>query len=305
MKAFRLAALIAVPATLLLSACAGGSSGIVGGGGGVPGQQANVRFVNGLPGTTSYDVYFQSNGSAPPSSPLITALTYGEASDFKALPTVSGNVIVQTAGQPAPSTGTAALTSCPVPQFANNTNYSIVIATANTVPNCIIFNDSNYTGSANQFRFHDASPNANAAIGTTLSFGTATAPGTPAASTFAVLSTATLGTPAVGSGGATTFPVVTPTTLGTTTSVSFAVGPFSSGVSTETASNTLDASALMLPGSTTQPNAGPPVNNNFTLPAGGSYAGASIYAINCGTGTLPAGSHCVSGVALIGVFDSH
>jgi hypothetical protein len=53
MKALRIAALIAMPATLLLNACAGGSSGIIGGGGGVPGQQANVRFVNGQPGATS------------------------------------------------------------------------------------------------------------------------------------------------------------------------------------------------------------------------------------------------------------
>ena len=300
MKAFRLAALIAVPATLLLNACAGGSSGIVGGGGGVPGQQANVRFVNGLPGATSYDVYFQSNGSTPPSSPLISALTYGEASDFKPLPTVSGSVLVQTAGLPAPSTGQATLASCPIPQFANNTNYSIVIATANGTPvNCIIFADANYNGAANQYRFHDASPKATAAIGATLAHGAATAPGTPGTSTFAVLGTTQLGAAAIGAGGQTSFPSVTPTTMGTTTAVSFAVGPNSGA--TATAQNTLDASALMLPGSTSQPNAG---NNNFTLPSG-SYAGASIYAIDCGTGTLPAGSHCVSGVALIGVFDSH
>jgi hypothetical protein len=299
MKALRIAALIAMPATLLLNACAGGSSGIVGGGGGVPGQQANVRFVNGQPGTTSYDIYFQSNGSTPPSSPLISGLNYAEASDFKALPTVSGNVIVQTAGGAAPSTGTAQLTSCPVPQFANNTNYSIVIATAQAALNCIIFADSNYTGSANQYRFHDASPHATAAIGGTLAHGIATAPGTPGTSTFAVLGTTQLGTVAVGNGGATSFPGITPTTMGTTTAVSFAVGPNSGA--TATAQNTLDASALTLPGSETQPNLG---NNNFTLPSG-SYAGASIYAIDCGTGTLPAGSHCVSGVALIGVFDSH
>ena len=128
--------------------------------------------------------------------------------------------------------------------------------------------------------------------------GVATAPGIPGTSTFAVLGTTQLGTVAVGNGGATSFPVIVPTTMGTTTDVSFAVGPNSGA--TATAQNTLDASALMLPGSTSQPNAG----NNFTLPSG-SYAGASIYAIDCGTGTLPAGSHCVTGVALIGVFDSH
>ncbi len=221
------------------------------------------------------------------------------ASDFKPLPTVSGSVIVQTAGGPAPSTGTPALTSCPIPQFANNTNYSIVIATANGAVNCILFNDANYTGSANQYRFHDASPKANTAIGygTTLAHGIATAPGTPGTSTFAVLGTAKLGAPAVGAGGQTSFPVITPTTMGTTTAVSFAVGPNSGA--TATATNTLDASALTLPGSTTQPNAG----NNFTLPSG-SYAGASIYAIDCTVAPIT-GSHCVNGVALIGVFDSH
>jgi hypothetical protein len=302
MKAFRLAALIAVPATLVLSACAGGSSGIIGGGGGVPGQQANVRFVNGEPGTptTSYDIYFQSNGSAAPSTPLISGLIYAEASDFKPLPTVAGSVIVHTAGSSSPASGAPALTSCPVPQFANNTNYSIVIATANGVLNCILFNDANYTA-ANQFRFHDASPNATAAITTpTIAYGTATAPGATG-ETFAVLSTATLGIPAAGNGGATAYPVVMPTVLGTTNSVSFAVGPNSGA--TASASNTLDASALMLPGSQNQPNAG---NNNFTLPPGGSYAGASIYALDCGAGTLPPGSRCVTGnYTLIGVFDSH
>ena len=289
MKALRLAALIAMPATLLLNACAGGSSGIVGGGG-VPGQQANVRFVNGTPGTTgtSYDIYFQSTGSASPSSPLISALTYAESSDFKALPTAAGDVIVQTAGQPAPSTGTGALASCPVPQFANNTNYSIVIGPG---PSCILFSDSNYTGSGNQYRFHDASSDATAAIGTTVAYGIATAPGVPGTSTFAVLGTTQLG-------GASSYAAITPTTMGTTAAVSFAVGPNSGA--TSTATTILDASALTLPGSTTQPNAG---NNNFTLPSG--YAGASIYAINCGAPALPTGSHCSSGVALIGVFDSH
>ncbi len=297
MKAFRLATLIAVPATLLLSACAGGSSGIIGGGGGIPGQQANVRFVNGEPGATSYDIYFQSTGSSAPSSPLISALTYGTASDFKPLPTVAGNVIVHTAGSPAPSTGAPALASCPVPQFSDNTNYSIVIATAaGSAPNCIIFSDANYTGSGNQYRFHDASSNANAAIGMTVAQGTATAPGAPGI-TFAVLGTTQAGPAAVSNAS---YLVIAPTTMPTTATVSFAVGQYTNGVTTESASNTLDASALMLPGSTAQPNSG---TTNFTLPSG--YAGASIYAIDCGTGTLPPGSHCVSGVALIGVFDTH
>ena len=86
--------------------------------------------------------------------------------------------------------------------------------------------------------------------------------------------------------------------MATTTAVSFAVGPNSGA--TATAINTLDAQYLMLPGSFSQPN----TSSNFTLPSG-SYAGASIYAIDCGTPALPTGSHCTNGVALIGVFDTH
>lgn len=295
MKLSRLAALVAIPAAFSLAACAGGSSGIVGGGGGGLAQQANVRFVQGSPNLQNVDVYFQSTGSASPSSPLIAALPYAVPSDFKSLPTVAGNVIVQTAGGAAPSTGTGALTSCPVPQFANNGNYSIVIATANGALNCVIFQDTIYTGSG-QYRFHNASPNA----GGTVAYGTTTAPGAPGASTFAVQGTAPFGQAAVGNSGATSFTQVTPATLGSTSNVSFAVGA-NSGAQTATATNTLDASALMLPGSTTQPNSG---NNTFTVPTGD--AGASIYDIACAAGAaLPAGAHCVAGNALIGVFDSH
>lgn len=299
MKVFRLAALVAVPAALLLNACSGGSNAIGGGGGGVIGQQANVRFVNAMPGTTSFDIYFQSQGSASPNSPLLSSLAYGIASDFKPLPTVAGNVIVQTAGSGAPSTGTPQLASCPVPTFVTNTNYSIVVATANGAINCLIYADTNYTGSANQYRFHDASTNANAAIGTTVAHGVGTAPGIPGTTTFAVLGTQQLGTAAVGGNGGATYTVVGPTTMGTLSNVTFAVGP-STGGATAIATTTLDAGALTLPGSTTEPNT---ASNNFTLPAG--FAGASIYAIDCGTGTLPAGTHCTGGVALIGVFDSH
>ncbi len=294
MKVTRLTALGAVCAASLLAGCGGGSSGIVGGGGGGLAQQANVRFVQGSPTNQNVDVYFQSTGSASPSSPLISALPYGVASDYKTLPTVAGSVIVQTAGGPAPSVGSGALTSCPVPQFGNNANYSIVIAVANNALNCIIFQDMVYTG-AGQYRFHNASPNAPA----TVAFGTTTAPGA-VGTTFTVAGTAPFGQPAVGNSAASSYTAVSPVTLGSTTNVSFAVGP-NSGGQTSTSTNTLDAGALMLPGSTTQPNAG---NNNFTVPSGD--AGASIYDITCnGTATLPTGAHCVGGTALIGVFDSH
>lgn len=300
MKAHRLAALIAVPATLLLSACGGGSSGI--GGGGIPGQQGNVRFVNGYVGTGnvtgSYDIYFQATGSAAPSSPLIGALPYGEASDFKPLPNVSGDVIVQTAGGGAPSTGAAHVALCPVPQFSNNTNYSIVIANDLNTVNCLLFQDSNYNGSANQYRFHDASHNAATTIGGTVAQGVTTAPGAPGVSTFAVLGTTQIGAAATGNGTQTGYPVISPSTMASTTGVSFAIGPDSGA--TATATTTLDAQYLMLPGSNSQPN----TSDNFVLPSG-SYAGASIYAIDCGTTALPTGSHCVGGVGLIGVFDTH
>jgi hypothetical protein len=299
MKALRLAALVAVPAALLLSSCAGGSSGIGGGGGGTPFTKSNVRFVNGTPTSApnGFDVYYQSNGSASPSSPLIAALKYAIPSDYQALPTTAGNVIVQNAGGGAPSTGAPQATSCPVPQFANNQNYSIVITNANGALNCLIFQDALYAGPGNQYRFHDASANANTAIGTTVAYGTATAPALPGA-TFAVQGTTSLGTPVVGTTSP-TFLLVNPTQLGTTTNVSFTVGQ-NTAAATEPSYDTLDASALLSPGTTTQPNAG---NNNFTLPSG--TAGASIYAIDCAAAALPTGSHCVGGVALIGVFDTH
>jgi len=298
MKLLRLAALAAVPAALLLSSCAGGSSGVVGGGG-TPFTKSNVRFLNGTPASApgGYDVYYQSNGSAAPSSALVSALKYGIPSDYLTLPTTAGNVIVQNAGGGTPASGAPAVTSCPVPQFANNQNYSIVITNANGAINCLIFQDGLYAGPGNQYRFHDASANANTSIGTTVAYGTTTAPGTPGVSTFAVQGTTTLGTPVVGT-TAPTFLLVNPTTLGTTSNISFAIGQNSG--STATAINTLDASALLSPGTSTQPNAG---NNNFTLPTG--TAGAGIYAIDCGTAPLPTGSNCVGGVALVGAFDSH
>ena len=293
MKVTRLAAVGAVCAASLLAACGGGSSGIVGGGGGGLGQQANVRFVQGVPNAPSVDVYFQSNGSASPSSPLIAALPYGVATDYKTLPNVAGSVIVQTAGGAAPSAGTGALTSCPVPQFANNGNYSIVIGVANGALNCVLFQDMNYTAPA-QYRFHNATPNeANPAA-----YGTTTAPGAPGAP-FTVAGTAAFGQPAVGNSAASSYTAVSPVTLGTTTNVSFAVGPNSG--QTSAATNTFDAGNLTLPGSSTRPNAG---NNSFVVPTG--YAGASIYDITCnGTAAVPTGSTCVNGAALIGVFDSH
>ena len=299
MKPLHLAALAAVPAALLLSSCAGGSSGVFGGGG-TPFTKSNVRFVNGTPASApgGYDVYYQSNGSAAPSSALISALKYGIPSDYLTLPTTAGSVIVENAGNGTPASGAPAVTSCPVPQFANNQNYSVVITVANGAINCLIFQDALYAGPGNQYRFHDASANANASIGTTVAYGTATAPGTPGVSTFAVQGTTSLGTPVLGT-SAPTFLLINPTQLGTTTNVSFAIGPNTSA-STEQATNTLDAGSLLAPGTTTQPNAG---NNNFTLPSG--TAGAGIYAIDCTTAALPPGSQCVGGVALVGAFDSH
>lgn len=295
MKFTRLTALVAVPAALLISACSGGSIGVIGGGGGTAGQQANVRFVHGAPGAGNVDIYFQSNGSAAPSSPLASNVPFGIASDFLTLPNVAGSVIVQKAGGGAPSTGATQFLSCPVPQFANNTNYSIVIVKTSTSPNCVIFQDPNYTAS-NQYRFHHASPAATVALGSqTVTYGVATAAALPGA-TFSVAGTATYGTQAVG-GTAPTYTVIAPATLSSTSNVSFAVGPPSSGA----AITTLDAGAITLPGSATQPNS---ASNTFTLPSG--YAGASIYAIDCTGATLPApGERCTGGVALIGVYDSH
>lgn len=295
MNMTRTAAVVAVPLALLLASCGGGSSGIVGGGGGTPGAQANVRFVQGSPTTGNVDIYFQSNGSAAPSSPLIGAVAYGVPTNFVTLPNVAGSVIVQNAGGGAPSTGVAQLASCPVPQFANNQNYSIVLVSTGGALNCAIYQDMVYTGSGNQYRFHNASPTEAA----TVSFGTATAPGAPGTSTFAVQGTTTFGPVVIGSSGA-TYNQITPTTLGTTSNVSYAVASTGATGSTATASNTLDAGNTLTPGTTTQPNLG---NNTFTLPSGDP--GVSVFDIACGAGAaLPTGSTCVGGNALVAVFDS-
>ena len=66
MQLSRLAALVAVPATLALAACGGGTSGVIGNGAGTAGQYANLRFVNGDPQIGNVDVYVQATGAAAP-----------------------------------------------------------------------------------------------------------------------------------------------------------------------------------------------------------------------------------------------
>ncbi len=70
-----------------------------------PATTASVRFINGSPSSGPVDVYIQSTGSAAPSAKVFGPLAYGEATDYMTEAAVAGNVITQTAGGQAPSTG--------------------------------------------------------------------------------------------------------------------------------------------------------------------------------------------------------
>jgi hypothetical protein len=294
MKLTRIAALLAVPAALSLAACAGGSNATIAN---VSGNTANVRVVNGAPGITgtgAVDIYFQTTGSGAPSQTIVNNLAYGVASDYTTQAAAAASLIVQRAGGPAPSTGTAQLSSCPLPQLAVNGKYSIVIVNAGGVVNCELFQDFDYTGSP-QYRAHNAARNS--ALSTSAGFGTIAAPNAPPGSPFNVQVAAPQGNLAAsGSGPATSFTAAQPQSIPAFSgSITFAVGTATSGAGVALA--TLDSRYIFSPNGTSQPNSTGGLNFTGTV-------GTSLFALDCTAGTTVAPNvTCTNGVLLVGYTD--
>ena len=294
MNPTRIAALVAVLASFALADCGGGSTGVAN----ATGQQAYLRVLYGLPGNGPLDIYFQSTGTAAPSVPIVASEAYAVSSDYLTEPAAAGTLLVQNAGGGSPGSGAAQLTSCPLPQLANNGKYSIVIARANSVVNCIIFQDFDYTG-APQYRFHDASPNAGASMG----YGVINAANAPVGTAYTIQGIATLGNAAAGGGTVTTFTQATPVNVlagAGANNVTFAKGPGTAGLGgTEASTGTISASRIFGPNSTAQNNTSGSLNVSGT-------AGTSVFAVDCTAAAVAslAGVSCVNGTALIGQTDS-
>ena len=300
MRFSRLAAFVAVPATLALAACGGGTSGVIGNGAGTAGQQANLRFVQGDPSLGAVDVYVQATGSAAPSSATTAGLQYGNVSNFyqEAAP-VAYSVIVRPTGA---SSTSAAVQSCPIPQLQTNAKYTVVLVqttiSGTAAVNCAIFQDFDYTG-APQYRFHDAAYNTGRA---SYDYGVTNTAATTPGSPFTVNGTASQGNLAVG-GSAATYTQAQPNGLAPTSNAAFAIG--TGGAAT----GTTEPSVATLPynevfasgaGTPTTPNSA----NSLNYP---STAGTSVFAIDCTAASaaqLGTGFTCPSGVALIGTFDT-
>ena len=293
MKLTRIAALIAVPSALSLAACGGGSSATIAN---VSGNTANVRIVNGAPGIGgggAVDIYFQTTGSAAPSQTIVNNLSYGVASDFTTQAAAAASVIVQRAGQPAPSTGTGQLSSCPLPQLASNGKYSIVIVNANGVVNCELFQDFDYT-TAPQYRVHNAAPNS--ALASSAGFGIIPSASAPPGTTYTVQVAAPSGVlSASGSGPATAFTQAQPQSIAAFSgSITFAAGTATSG--TGSALATLDSRYIFAPNGTTQPNTSGALNFTGT-------AGTSLFALDCAGAAIAPNVNCPNGIALVGYTD--
>ena len=298
MNLSRLAAALALPATLSLAACGGGSSGVLGNNLGTGGQQANIRFVDGAPDLGgNVDIYFQATGAAPPSAPAganTANVAYGVVTPFIAEPPVAGNVLIRAAGSVSSGPVLDSL-SCPIPQMANNSKYTVAIAGVGTGNHtCLVFQDFDYSTAA-QYRVHNASRNAAAALAYNTA-ATSTPPGT---------AIPYVGSQVANRGGnaftpPTTYTAVQPAgPIGNATSnPSFAIGP-NTGGPTFPAQDTLNASALFSSGSTAQPD----TSGSLNFP---NTAGTSVFAIDCTPASVAAfpGVQCNGGVALIGTFDT-
>ena len=295
MKLPRIIALLVAPAAALsLAACGGGSTAGIAN---ASGNTANVRFVNGTPGQGAFDVYFQSSGSAAPTTPLVSNVAYAVASDYLTQPAVAATILVQVAGGPAPG-GAAQRASCPIPQLASNGKYSIVIVSAQSTLNCQLFQDFDYA-SAPQYRVHDASPNAGAIAAGGLGYGVIAASNAPPGTPFSVQGTAAPGNLAATPGGsAQSYTQVQPNALTASAgSVTFAVGAATSGTPPSIA--TIDSKYVFAPNGTTQPNTSGVLNVAGT-------AGTSIFALDCTPGAIAAVPHAAcsaGGTTLVGYTD--
>jgi len=283
----RIAAFFAVPSALFLAACGGGStSPFINN---ATQGTAQVRFVQADPKFGPVDIYFFQSAGSQTTTPASSNLAFGEASDYQAQTAVPNTLVARAAGSASSS---AAVTACNLPPLTN-ANYSVVIADQNGAPNCMVFQDQNYSSTL-QYRVHYAASLYAAANPTfaSVSYGVGT---TPAAFTVQ-------GTSGLGGFVGTSNPVTQSGSTGNLALASgsvFGVGPAAAVGATATALTSLPAASIFAPGSFTEPD------TTGTLPYS-TYVGASLYAIDCTTtipGT-PAPIACRNGLALIGVFDS-
>ena len=282
-----------VVAAVSLAACGGGSGATIAN---VSGNTSSLRIVNGISGVSgvnNVDIYFQSTGSPSPSSPIVSNLAFGTASDYTTQASTAGNIIAQTAGGAAPNSGNTQLTSCPVPQFGINSKYTVVLVRANNAVNCELFQDFDYTASP-QYRAHDASPNSVLSAGA--GFGYVNTAAAPVGSAFPVQTAASQGVLSAGATSATSYTAAEPNTITgapAAGSITFAVSAQTSGSASAVA--TLDSRYIFAPNGTTQPDTTGALN--FT-----NSVGTSVFALDC-TANVAANVPCTNGVALVGYTD--
>jgi len=281
-----LVAMFALPVALSLAAC-GGSAGVSN----AVGSQSNLRFVNGSPDAGTVDIYYVPTGTAKNSSPSYSAAAYGTITNFMTEPAVAAQVFFYPTG----TTTTPLTVSCAVPQSSSGQNYTVVLAgkVANSTLQCAIFQDGLYSAPG-QYRVHHASPAAAAAGLATVGYGVTA--GT--AATYNQVGTTSF--PNTNNVVSTAFFSITPSPAVTAnTATTFDVGAATQNGSSATTLLSINASQLVTPGATSQPDTG------NTLPSSaGTYNNASIFAIDCTGATTPEGTVCVDGAGLIGSFDS-
>jgi hypothetical protein len=129
-----------------------------------------LRYLNGSPDLGTVDVYINKASGTPNAG----AIAYGALAAYADIPSKAYTVIVTATGVPSSTKLT-----CALPSLAANTRYTLVIAgkvaggTSATGLQCQLFAETVYSLPANQFQlaFHHASPAANAASLSTVSFG--------------------------------------------------------------------------------------------------------------------------------------
>lgn len=281
-------AILAIPAVLSLAACNGGTSATSFSQ--TLGEQSNFRFVNGSPDVGAVDIYLVSTGNQRSSTPTIANAAYGFITDFQAVPTSAGQLLIYPSG-----TTTTPGIGCSLPKPLNDQNYTVVIAgqVAKGTLQCVIFQDQTYSASG-QYRTHHASPGATAAGLGVIAYGV----------TAGVMATFTqsgsIGFPNLNNAVGSTYTSVSPTAaVPANSQTTFDFGAVAQGGSTATLAH-FNASQFFIPSSTTQPDTA------NTLPeSSGRYNNASLFAVDCTGTTAPGGATCVSGVGIIGSFDSH
>ncbi len=129
-----------------------------------------IRYLNGSPDLGSVDVYV----TAATGTPSTTALAYGALDAYADITSKAYTIIVTATGAPSSTKLT-----CTLPALAANTRYTLVIAgkvaggTSATGLQCQLFPETVYSLPPSQFQLavHHASPGANAASLSTVSFG--------------------------------------------------------------------------------------------------------------------------------------